>query len=151
MNENLDLTEILKDAPKGTKLWSPVYGECNFLNVISNCHKYYPIICREGCFTKDGKLYTDYHNTECVLFPSKENRDWSTFKTTKKHKVFKPFQRILVNKNNSSHMWVAGLYSHYDAINKIHFIVGAECIWWAKDSEIIPYEGNEDKLGQIDK
>ena len=28
MNENLDLTKILKDAPKGTKLWSPICGDC---------------------------------------------------------------------------------------------------------------------------
>lgn len=30
MNENLNLVEILKDCPKGTKLYSTVYGEVKF-------------------------------------------------------------------------------------------------------------------------
>ena len=30
MNENLNLVEILKDCPKGTKLWSPVWGRVTF-------------------------------------------------------------------------------------------------------------------------
>lgn len=33
MNENLNLLEILKDCPKGAKLYSPVFGECTFENV----------------------------------------------------------------------------------------------------------------------
>lgn len=27
MNKNIDLTEILKDCPKGTKFYSPVWGD----------------------------------------------------------------------------------------------------------------------------
>ena len=30
MNENLDLTKILKGCPKGTKFYSPIYGEVRF-------------------------------------------------------------------------------------------------------------------------
>ena len=30
MNENIDLTKILKDCPKGTKLYSTVYGVVRF-------------------------------------------------------------------------------------------------------------------------
>ena len=32
----IDLVEILKDVPKGTNLWSPVYGECTLLEVNEN-------------------------------------------------------------------------------------------------------------------
>ena len=35
MNENLDLTKILKDASPGTKLWSPICGECYFREIIA--------------------------------------------------------------------------------------------------------------------
>ena len=44
MNKNLDLTEILKDAPKGTKLWSPVCRECTLVEVL-NGENLHPIIC----------------------------------------------------------------------------------------------------------
>ena len=33
MNENLNLVEILKDCPKGTKLYSTVYGEVEFYGI----------------------------------------------------------------------------------------------------------------------
>ena len=33
MNENLNLVEILKDCPEGTKLYSPVFGEVEFESI----------------------------------------------------------------------------------------------------------------------
>ena len=33
MNENIDLTKILKDCPGGTKLYSTIYGEAKFISV----------------------------------------------------------------------------------------------------------------------
>lgn len=38
MNENLNLVEILKDCPKGTKLYSTIYGEVelNEININSS-------------------------------------------------------------------------------------------------------------------
>lgn len=94
MNENLDLRQILKDAPEGTKLWSPLYGVCTFIKV-GNPEDYfyldnginplnYPIICREAYFSKEGKIYLGHPN-ECVLFPSEQNHDWSTFKIENKN------------------------------------------------------------------
>ena len=81
MNENLNLAKILKDCPKGTKLYSTIYGDVEFVKV-SN-HLEYPIEVKRryysiGSFTNDGRLLAGY-NGECVLFPSKEQRDWSKF------------------------------------------------------------------------
>ncbi|HPX44836.1 MAG TPA: hypothetical protein PK626_00390 [Bacteroidales bacterium] len=77
--ENLNLIEILKNVPKGTKLYSPIFGECE-LNVVSD-----NFICvsgkHGGYLYKDGTYYEGCG--ECLLFPSKENRDWSTFKIEK--------------------------------------------------------------------
>ena len=39
--EILNLVEILKDYPKGTKLYSPALGECNLEGIIDNSD--YPI------------------------------------------------------------------------------------------------------------
>jgi hypothetical protein len=34
-------------------------------------------------FTKEGRFLIEYEDAECMLFPSRENRDWSTFAVTK--------------------------------------------------------------------
>ena len=94
MNKNLNIVEKLKDAPHGTKLWSPVFGDCTFIN-IDLTDVIYPIKCQITTkdrrttyvgFTKDGRLDIQYENGGCVLFPSEENMDWSTFRITKEHK-----------------------------------------------------------------
>ena len=43
MNENIDLTKILKDCPKYTKLYSSIYGEVLFRNINEN-NVDYPVI-----------------------------------------------------------------------------------------------------------
>lgn len=80
----MNIAEILKDASQGTKLYSPIFGECE-LAEITNDHEY-PIKVTAGdghreSFTEDGKYYSneDFINTECLLFPSKENRNWNKF------------------------------------------------------------------------
>ena len=86
MNENLNLVEILKDCPKGTKLYSTVFGEVEFMKVFQE-KVFYPIEIKLNNnlienLTKDGRMFTEYSG-ECTLFPSKEQRDWSKFKLEK--------------------------------------------------------------------
>lgn len=98
MNENLNLVEILKDCPKGTKLYSPIYGDVELVDVLRNEEEIYPIEIKisdylTDKFSKDGRLFTEY-NGECMLFPSKEQRDWSKFKQFVKPK-FKVGDKIV--------------------------------------------------------
>lgn len=152
MNENINLVEILKDAPKGTKLWSPVCGDCEFVEIDEDA--ILPIICfvLEGrChwgFREDGSL-TIYKSAECVLFPSEENRDWSTFKVPQKHKHFEAFQKVLYksyNNLNKELIWTADFYSHYCNRDDMHYTIASYC--GIDDADIIPFEGNEDKIGK---
>lgn len=151
MNENLNLTKILKNAPKGTKLWSPIIGECELVEVNEN--RIYPIKCEaleDNClweFRSNG-AFAIYKDAECLLFPSKENRDWSTFKVPKKHKHFEPFQKVLcaVPTEFGYEVWNADIYSHYDEFNRKHFLISG--FVKKDDDDVIPYEGNEDKLGK---
>ena len=83
MNENLNLVEILKDCPKGTKLYSTIFGEVDFDSIENNST--YPIIIKSKHYgidrlSIDGKRFVDCG--ECALFPSKEQRDWSKFTTS---------------------------------------------------------------------
>lgn len=84
----VNIAEILKDAPSGTKLYSLIYGECK-LNRVDINHPSYPIWVKvietdgDYCFTKEGKFVEGFEGAECMLFPSKENRDWLAFKVKK--------------------------------------------------------------------
>ena len=120
MNENIDLTKILKDCPIGWKFYSSVYGDVGFVEIYSK-----PVLCnprpREGEW-----LGQEIHNSEhpilfdadgfehrvssrgemikgcgeCTFFPSRDQRDWSKFTAPwyKKEKfdpkTLKPFDKI---------------------------------------------------------
>ncbi len=64
-------------------------------------------------------------------------------------KKFKPFQKVLVKVMNDddNHVWVAAIYSHYNESKGRHYFSNLQ--WTDDDSGIIPFEGNESKLGQI--
>ena len=81
MNEDLNLLVILKDAPKGTKLYSTIWGEMELISVESFWIKCLSSKGVEWSFEPNGKLSaSSTGDGECVLFPSKEQRDWSKFK-----------------------------------------------------------------------
>ena len=65
------------------------------------------------------------------------------------HKTFKPFQKVLVKVTNDddNQVWVAAIYSHYNKSKGRHYFSNLQ--WTDDDSGIIPFEGNESKLGQI--
>ena len=155
MNENLNLVEILKDVPKGTKLWSPICGECILDEIdTTDTTANYAIHClvvndnSPVRFSSDGKYALCFDDGECVLFPSKENLDWSTFKVPKKHKHFKSFQKVLrIDGNNPDYkIWTSDFYSHYEETSGKHYLTSG---FIKGDDEIIPYDGNEDKVGKI--
>lgn len=138
----INIAEILKGCPKGTKLYSPLCGDVKILEV--NLEKKYPI-CVIGedesllDFTNDGRYRSYYINGECLLFPSKDQRDWTKFKVKKERfdpHTLKPFDKILRKFNSGAH-WAADLVSYVDENESI------DCIGCGStDSFIIPY--NED-------
>ena len=86
MNENIDLTKILKDCPKGTKLYSKVHGEVEFAHILDGAGKPIVVIATQKdnethykSFTAKGCLYSAYETDECLLVPSKNQQDWSKF------------------------------------------------------------------------
>ena len=103
MNEKIDLTKILKDCPKGTKFYTSVWGEASFERILER--RFYTIgidtLSGYKYLTKEGR-YINADDAECILFPSKDQRDWSKFtaplyKNEKfDPKTLKPFDRVLV-------------------------------------------------------
>ena len=141
MNENIDLTKILKDCPVGWKFYSSVYGDVEFLEVLHDypirpfeqedrwClpdvqNRKYPIrlmvdsvdyyVSREGRHR--------YSVGECTLFPSRDQRDWSKFtapwykKGKFDPKTLNAFDRVLV-RNYKTTKWRCEHFSHFDGGN----------------------------------
>jgi hypothetical protein len=73
----MSLAKILKNCPKGMKLYSPIYGEVGFEEVTVLTESI-------GCEINGNTVYfhsdgTYYKDGECMLFPSKKQRDWDDF------------------------------------------------------------------------
>ena len=121
MNENIDLTKILKDCPEGTKLYTTIWGEVTFIKVSENVCNLYPIIIYNECdhvgLTKDGRYLINKQDSECILFPSKEQRDWSKFtapwykKGKFDPKTLKPFDKVLV-RDGCKQKWQCNFFSY---------------------------------------
>ena len=131
MNENIDLTKILKDCPKGFKLYTPLYGEVEFKEICVSSK--YAIETSYGLclasFTKEG-FYYDRPDAECVLFPSKTQRNWEKFtapwyKKERKGKfdpnTLKPFDKVLV-RDYCDDEWLAGIFARYFKDRKYPYV-----------------------------
>lgn len=130
MNENIDLTKILDGCPNGVKFYSPLFGDVEFICIIYNgaseaigiklrwSHK-----SGRTCdaLLKSNGMYFESCGGEIMLFPSKEQRDWSKFERFwDKPKVerfdpktLQPFDRVLVRDYNVDE-WDCNLFSHHD-------------------------------------
>lgn len=101
MNENINLCEILK-GHKGKTFYSLMYGEVKLIGVDGSTfpgNSKYPIVieevngidittlCPNGHFLNENK-------GECILFPSKDQRDWNKWVEEHKLKVPKTWSEI---------------------------------------------------------
>lgn len=80
MEEKINIAAILKNKPKGTKLYSILSDGACFLNEASEDSIYIDIDNRERfwCFSAYGSTHS-FPNGCVLLFPSRGMRDWSKF------------------------------------------------------------------------
>ena len=84
MENKINIAEILRDMPKGTKLDSPLFGKCEYISVVGDKR---PINIRTSntndmqyeAFTEYGCYFSDFEDTDTILFPSAKMRDWNKF------------------------------------------------------------------------
>lgn len=84
MENKINIAEILRDCPKGTKLYSPLFGKCELAGVNnSKCPIEIKAQRTDGAIPKflmkDGRYFDGYEEAECSLFPSARMRDWNKF------------------------------------------------------------------------
>lgn len=116
----INIAEILKNKPVGTKLWSPLFGRCTLAEVAeARGDIIYPIIVTHhndvaSCFTKYGQYLSDFREGECLLFPSKYIRNWEKFSWKKGD--------VLTNKDNTKMCIFNGWYKDdYTQIKAKHW------------------------------
>lgn len=122
MEEKINVVAILKDKPQGTKLYSSACGKCKLESVDDKSFKISFYNSKfgfmnggEGYLDKNGKLYDD---GECVVFPSKEMRDWSKFAWKKGDVLIMDGYRVVFDK------WLNDDYTRFNAVHLITPIGG---------------------------
>ena len=133
MNENIDLIKILEGCPAGTEFYSPLFGELKLKCIYGNGSNTIEMVCvemnRRYRFNRAGKYEmiemrcsdnwgNYYFSDECLLFPSKDQRDWSKFERfwDKKverfdQKTWKSGDEVLFRLGETT-PWRFGLFSH---------------------------------------
>lgn len=102
IEEELNLCELLKGC-EGFKIYSLIHGDVVLKSIIDRCNDPIVVTLSDGDtidYCKDGR-YLSMYDGECTLFPSKENRDWSTFVHQNKIKVGTP----VMCKKDGIHGW----------------------------------------------
>lgn len=130
MEETINIAKILNDKPVNTKLYSPLYGDVYFsyIGVRNNiCVLHHRFTLSD--FFYNGR-YTAYKESEIMLFPSKEMRDWRKF--WKKGDV-------LVNKDNNSHI----IFEKFEDDTYTRF-KGKHYLW--KECNVEDYNKEETKM-----
>lgn len=143
----MDIVDILMECPKGTPLYSTAYGAV-VLEYISPLPELYPIKVRlmgdiqTVKYTADGKVCID---GECVLFPSRHNRDWSTFKVQHRTYEFKTYDTVVarLNQKGVKGTWFPSFFAYVN-YNELYpyFLIGSQ----PSASECLPYNERTAKL-----
>ena len=70
----VNIAKILENAPIGTKLYSPICGECTLEEVMHDFISVNDVNNKEWDFNSEGTFDA---NGECLLWPSKERLNWA--------------------------------------------------------------------------
>lgn len=78
METKINIAEILRNKPSGIRLYSPIFGDCTYCYIQDESSD----ICVKRRYNEMSYFnFEGLYNTagECLLFPSKEMRNWSKF------------------------------------------------------------------------
>lgn len=146
MNENIDLMEILDGCPYGTEFYHLMFGKVYFMGIDMH-YISYPIRIRVVNATSydvagvtSAGLSNKNYNGECLLVPSKDQRDWSKFKRFWDRKfdlnTLEPFDKVLV-RNRKTEIWLTDMFTFHIDEPVAKCITGAymQCIPYNEDTK----------------
>lgn len=143
MNENINLCEILK-GHEGEAFYSPCYGYIILKAIKPHC--YFSLFFYDNNskykFTKHGKISAN-NNADCVLFPSKDQRDWNKWIEEQKPKVPKTWDELVTTNKANSH-YIHTLNDTYLSSSKSKRIIEKSALALLKIHQLIEvgYGGN---------
>lgn len=126
MEEKINIAEILKDKPVNTKLYSPLFGDVYFSHVkdsIINVEHHTGV----SKFFNSGRYY-NYDESEPLLFPSMEMRDWNKFSWKKGD--------VLVCTDGKAEV----IFERFDDDNYTSFVGKHYLESYGKDGDLLDYE-----------
>ena len=117
METKTDITAILKDKPKGTKLYSPIFGNLRYENLVPDLGEF-TVVTSDNTLAKHSFRSDSRYNRNgepLMLLPSKEMRDWSKFAWKKGD--------VLVSNDSDTHIIFKGFSkSDYTTFEGKHWI-----------------------------
>lgn len=138
MEAKINIAEILKDKPQGTKLYSPIFGKLRYEDLVSDLGEFTVVTSdntlAKHSFRSDSRY--NRHGEPLMLLPSKEMRDWSKF-------AWKPGD-VLVNKDGNVHIIFDGFED--DTYKNFH----GKNYLWEEGGSIVSFEEDEDYMQTSD-
>lgn len=124
----LNLCEKLKNVPRGTKFYTTNWGYVELDDVSTGIK----ILIDNGQpeYINSNGTFSNLPYAECIIFPSKENRDWDTY-SYDPLPIGKPVMFLSTNK-----VWYFGYYAGNNKVFNNQRNVGFS----TKHEEIIPVE-----------
>lgn len=144
MNENINLIKILKDCPKGWKFYTDEYDEVTFGGFSDLVYPIYINTKNNGVILLGEKGEEIIGNGKCILFPSKDQRDWNKFtapwykKDKFDPKTLKPFDKVIA-RVDSEHSWNIDFFSCFRAVKIPYCLSGIKCA-------VLPYNDDTKHL-----
>ena len=144
----INIANLLRNAKKGTVLWSPLFGPVEFMQLGKNDQIWIKVDNSEP-FDKYGRYFgSRFTEAECLLFPSKDCRTWEGWKAPVKPE-FKVGDWV-VRKDGET--FYGDNYA--EQITLIDVDYEGKCIWlsstsWVNDDDIRLWTIDDAKDGDI--
>lgn len=138
MEEKIKIAKILKDKPKGTKLYSPIFGKLRYEDLVPDLGEFTVVTSdntlAKHSFRSDSRY--NRHGEPLMLLPSKEMRDWSKF-------AWKPGD-VLVNSDKDVHIIFEKFVD--DAYTKFR----GKYYLWEEGGSMVSFEEDENYIQTSD-
>lgn len=146
----INIAELLKNAPKGMKLYSPLFGEVELKEVNPYCmtdNAIYVISSNGGIrnFDRFGKFFYN-HDGECLLFPSKDCRTWEGWKPPVESN-FKIGDWVVFNNSHNSIYRIDAIGDSYYMLTHIHS--GSMALSFSERKLLKPWTIEDAKDGDV--
>ena len=125
METKINIADILKDKPVGLKFYSNTFGYISFNGVHKDKVYFFSEDTNAHSVKPNGKMY---NGGECIIFPSKEMRDWEKFSWKKGD--------VLVSKDNVHIIFEKFEDDAYTKLRGKHYL-------WEEGGSMVSFEENE--------